>query len=67
MIQEKLATYIGDMGIKQKTLAEKCGMSEMAVSAAMRGERRVTLDEYAAICGFLHVSMDFFNDTEDGA
>ena len=65
MIQEKLVTHIRGLGIKQKMLAEKCDMSEMAVSSVMRGERKLTLEEYAAICKFLGVSMDFFNDEGD--
>lgn len=65
MIQEKLTTHIRGLGIKQKKLAEECDMSEMAVSSVMRGERKLTLEEYAAICKFLGVSMDFFNDEGD--
>ena len=62
MIQERLTAYINDMGIKQKVLAEKCGMTEMAVSSSMRNERKLTLDEYSAICKFLGLSLDTFND-----
>ena len=50
------------MGIKQKVLAEKCGMTEMAVSSSMRNERKLTLDEYSAICKFLGLSLDTFNE-----
>lgn len=61
MIQERLTEYINRMGIKQKTLAEKCGMTEMAVSSSMRNERKLTLDEYSAICKFLGLSLDTFS------
>ena len=61
MIQEQLTEYINSIGIKQKTIAEKCGMTEMAVSSSMRNERKLTLDEYGAICEFLGLSLDTFN------
>lgn len=62
MIQENLIKYVSDKGIKQNVLAEKCGMTPMAVSSSMRSERRLTLEEYAAICKFLGLSMDYFNE-----
>ena len=62
MVQERLTAYINDMGIKQKVLAEKCGMTEMAVSSSMREERKLTRDESSAICKSLGVSLDACND-----
>lgn len=62
MIQENLFRYVSDRGIKQNVIADKCGMTRMAVSSSMRNERKLTLDEYGAICKFLGVSMDTFNE-----
>lgn len=61
LIQERLIKYVSDKGIKQNVLAKKCGMTPMAVSSSMRNERRLTLEEYAAICRFFGISMDYFN------
>ena len=63
MIQENLAAYVADKGIKQKVLAEKVGMTEVAVSSMLRCDRKLTADEYSAICYFLGVSTEKFRDS----
>lgn len=60
MIQERLVDYINGLGVKQIAIAQACGMTPQAVSESMRCERRFTIEEYAAICRFLGVSMDDF-------
>ena len=62
MVQERLSTYVKDMGIKQKSIADKTGMTEVAVSCAMRGERRLSADEFCAICDAIDKPMDFFRN-----
>ena len=67
MIQDNLVSYITSMGIKQSVIAEQCGMTDMAISSSMRGERKLTLDEFSSICQFLGMSMDAFQDAAIGA
>ena len=47
---EKVKAYIHDNGIKQKFLAEKVGMSEVAFCDFLAGRRNLTADEYVKLC-----------------
>lgn len=60
MVYEEIRAYIEEKGLKQKTVAEKAGISKQAMSDSMRGVRRLTADEYVSICRVLGVSPDFF-------
>lgn len=49
-VYERIKIYIGEEGIKQKTVARKAGYSEKQFSAMMRGNRKIDADDYEKIC-----------------
>ena len=62
MIAEKIAEYVVSKGIKQKSIAEAVGMSTVAISETLRGNRTLTAEEYVSICNFLEVPYSKFVD-----
>lgn len=64
MVQENLAAYIKRMGIKQKHIADKTGMTEMSVSSSLRCERRLSADEFYLICEAIDKPMDYFRNRD---
>lgn len=49
-MQDRIAEYIRNTGIKQSSICEKTGINKDAMSAMMRGERRMTANEFETIC-----------------
>ena len=49
--------YLEENGITQAFVSKKTGISRSKLSI---GERKLTIDEYALICGALGVNTDFF-------
>ena len=62
MIAERIAEYINAKGIKQRPIAEAVGMSPVAMSETLRGNRTLTAEEYVGICNFLEVPYSKFVD-----
>lgn len=62
MIAEKLAEYFVTRGIKQKVVAEAIGISPAAMSEMLAGRRKLSADEYVAICDFLGVPYSLFTN-----
>ena len=62
MLAERIKEYAAEMGIKQNAVAKAAGISASAMSEAMRGNRRLTAEEYVAICDFLNVPYSKFID-----
>ena len=60
MIYQRIAEYLEEKGIKQITIAEKVGMSKVAMSEALRGNRKIEVEEYAAICEALELPPEKF-------
>ena len=52
--------YLEENGITQAFVSKKTGISRSKLSIALNGERKLTIDEYALICGALGVNTDFF-------
>lgn len=52
--------YIEENGITQAFLSRKTGMGNSKMNLVLNGNRKLTLDEYALICGVLKVNTDFF-------
>lgn len=50
MVQERLARYIREMGIKQSVISQKTGLDPVTISAIMTGRRKLTADEFEKIC-----------------
>ena len=60
MVREKIAQYIKNNGIKQNYVANGIGLSPQAISALVRGERGLDVEEYIRICDLFKVSYDYF-------
>ena len=52
--------YLEENGISQAFLSRKTGIEPPKLSLALNGGRKLTLDEYASICGVLGVNTDKF-------
>lgn len=63
MIAEAIAKYIKQNGIKQVSLCEKTGLTKHRIGFALRGKRRLSLDEYEKICIALNVPFEYFFKT----
>ena len=59
-VYEKVRTYIDEQGLKQKTVAEKAGISNVTFNAIMNGKRTLYADDLKAICIALQVSPELF-------
>ena len=56
----EIKKYLADNGITQIFVSKKTGIEPGKLSLALQGERRLTLEEYASICGVLGVNTDKF-------
>ncbi len=57
---ERINDFLQDQGIKQRALAEKIGVSDTVMSTMLSGIRKITADEYLAICVALDKDPNFF-------
>lgn len=65
MIAEQIRNYVEAKGIKQTAIANATGMSKVAVSETLNGNRTLTAEEMKRICAFLEVSCErFFEEAE---
>lgn len=55
-----IVEYMETRGISQSKLARKTGIRIPALCLALNGRRKLTLEEYAAICFVLGVNTDYF-------
>lgn len=60
MIAEAIAKYMAEHHIKQAVLCRRTGLSRRSVSLALRGMRKISVEEYAQICDALNISYDYF-------
>ena len=56
----KMKKYIDSSGIKQKSISEKAGIPEPALSLILQGKRKCEIGEYASICEVLDVNIGEF-------
>ncbi len=56
----KIKRYLEENRISQHELGRRIGRSAPKVNMALQGKRKLTLEEYALICGALGVNTDFF-------
>ena len=59
-ISASIREYLKDHGIKQSYIAEKCGWTRQMANTIVCGRRKITADEYAAICEALGLPYDLF-------
>lgn len=64
MVVDNINNYMRENGIKQKTVAEKSGISKCALSATLTKNRKLTADEYEKICTALGKEPNFFMTTQ---
>ena len=55
---KNIRAEINKRGIKQKTIAERCGMNDTLFSSLMQGRKKLTIDILVDICYALDVSSD---------
>ncbi|WP_083526936.1 helix-turn-helix domain-containing protein [Thermophilibacter mediterraneus] len=65
LIYQRIRAYMERMGFTQSVVAKNAGMTKVAMSESLRGNRRLTADEYVAICNALGVSADFFSQDQE--
>lgn len=56
----KIKKYLDNNGISQAHVSREAKIDSAKLNLALNGKRRLTLDEYALICGALGVNTDFF-------
>lgn len=67
MVASKLREFIVKSGLKFNFVAEKSGISPTVFSAIMTGTRKLSADEFFAICDALEVAPDLFHPTDKTA
>lgn len=60
MIGIKVKRYLDENGIKYSFLSEKIGMPMNVLSPLLSGKRKMSVEEYFAICEALGVPVDTF-------
>lgn len=56
--------FIKENQIKNKSIAEKSGLSESKLSLILKGKRRCEINEYCSICMALNVPFNKFVNEE---
>lgn len=56
----EIKKYITEKGITQIYISKKTGITPSKLNLALNGERKLSLEEYALICGVLGVGIDQF-------
>lgn len=56
----EIKEYLKEKGISQAFVSKKTGIPLPKLNLALNGNRRLTLEEYAMICGALGVNTDRF-------
>ena len=65
--QAEIADYIRKKGIKQISVAEKCGFTKQKMNAIANNKQRLSVEDYEKICIALGVPFDFFyNRAKEG-
>nr|WP_296035290.1 helix-turn-helix transcriptional regulator [uncultured Enterocloster sp.] len=52
--------YLEEKGISQAHISRETGIDVAKLNLGLNGNRRLTFDEYALICGALNVDTNFF-------
>ncbi len=60
MLGAEIRNYISESGLKMSAIAEKANIPTNTFSAMMNDKRKITAEEYFAICTALNVSLDKF-------
>lgn len=60
MVHDRIKRYIVENDVKQVDLAKAIGISKQLLSNKLRGECRITAEEYMSICDYLGVDYAKF-------
>ena len=60
LLGTQIKSYISERGLKMSVIAEKANIPTSTFSAMMNDKRKITAEEYFAICTALNVSLDKF-------
>lgn len=60
MLGERIKAYILESGMKLCSVADKVNIPMNTFSAMMNGKRKITAEEYFAICKALNVPIEMF-------
>lgn len=60
MLSERIRKYIEESGVKFGVIADRIGIPMNTFSAMMNGKRKITAEEYFAICKALNVPLEQF-------
>ena len=63
-MHKRIKQYIDDRGLSQKIIAANMGATESRLSLLLNGKRRMTVDDYEAICRAMAVDPAKFYLTE---
>lgn len=57
---ERMKNTIETLGIKQKVISERAGISESALCLILQGKRKCEAGEYAGLCKAINVGINEF-------
>lgn len=63
-MHKRVKQYIDQHGLSQKIIAANMGVSEPRLSLLLNGKRRMTVDDFEAICRAMAVDPARFYQTE---
>lgn len=59
-INQRIRIYLKSKGITARSVAQRSGLDEKLLSRMLTNKRKITTEEYGAICKALEVSEDYF-------
>lgn len=59
-VGKNIKHYMLAKGISQKFLSVRTGISTSKIALSLNGKRKITIEEYSAICNALEVELDRF-------
>ena len=65
-VEVAIRNYLNAHGIKQTFISEQCGWTKQKTNSIINGKRKLTVDEYGAICEVVGVSYDYFYNIVSG-
>lgn len=64
-MKEKFREAVRASGMKYRYLAEKIGVKPPTFTAMMRGDRKISMDEFLTICRIINVDPNDFVQDDD--
>lgn len=59
-VAQKVGLFLKNAGIPQSYISQRTGIQQSKLTLALQGKRRLTFEEYEAICRVLGVQMETF-------